>query len=104
MIDLIESFFIEIGLVIIILLSAFTGAICAQLSQAALRWFCTISIPIPLTYFLYLILVWFVAGSAGSSEYSSWVGVIVILWYLIGVFTSIILMKVVLREKHKKTL
>ena len=104
MTDLIESFYNEIGVVLIILLSSFTGLICAKISQTALRWFCTISIPIPLAYFLYWILVWFVTGRTDSSEYSSWVGVIVIPWYVIGVFTSIILMKIVLKRKFKNVL
>lgn len=100
MYQLIESLSWTYGFFVVAVLSAVVALFTGRLNPTGLRWVAGILAPIAISYCLYWSPVWL---GAEPSEYSSWSGVFVIPWSLVGILASIAVMIGVrqhLKAKH----
>jgi uncharacterized membrane protein len=87
--QLIDSLSWTSGFFVVALLSAVVALFTGRLQPTALRWVAGALAPIAISYSLYWSPVWL---GADSSEYSSWSGVFVIPWSLVGILVSVAVM------------
>ena len=100
--QLIESLSWTSGFFVVAALSGVFALFTGRLQPTALRWASCAFAPIAISYCLYWSPVWL---GAESSEYSSWSGVFVMPWSLVGIMASAAVMIGVrqhLRAKHVK--
>ena len=98
--QMIESLTWTSGFFVVAAASAFLALFTGRLPSAALRWASCVLAPIAISYCLYWSPVWL---GAESSEYSSWSGVFVIPWSLVGILAStavILAVRQHLKAKH----
>lgn len=98
--QLIESLSWTSGFFVVAVLSAFFALFTGRLKPTTVRWVAGALAPMAISYCLYWSPVWL---GADSSEYSSWSGVFVIPWSLVGILASVTVMIGVrqhLKAKH----
>jgi hypothetical protein len=98
--EIIESLTWTSGFFVVAVLSAVFALFTGRLKLTALRWFAGALAPMVISYCLYWAPVWL---GADSTEYSSWSGVFVIPWSLVGILASVAVMIGVrqhLKAKH----
>lgn len=84
--QIIESLSWTSGFFVVAVLSAVFALFTGRLHPTALRWGAGALAPISISYCLYWLPVWL---GADASEYSSWSGVFVIPWSLVGILASV---------------
>jgi uncharacterized membrane protein len=98
--QLVESLSWTSGFFVVAVLSAVFALFTGRLSPTAFRWAAGALVPLAISYCLYWAPVWL---GADSSEYSSWSGVFVVPWSLVGILASVAVMLGVrqhLKAKH----
>ena len=77
------------GFFAVVAISSIIALLTGRLQPAALRWVAAVVAPIAVSYCLYWSPVWL---GADSSEYSSWSGIFVIPWSVVGILASVVVM------------
>jgi hypothetical protein len=102
MLQLIESLTWTSGFFVVAAMSAILALFTGRLQAVALRWLACVFLPVAISYCLYWSPVW-LGADYSSGEHSTWSGVFVVPWSLVGILASAVVMLGVrqhLRAKH----
>ena len=86
MLDLLRSLSLESGAAVIVLLSGLCALALGRIRPTVYRWLALVAAPLVLAFSLYWLPVWL---GANASEYSSWAGLFIGPWFLLGAIFSV---------------
>ena len=101
MLDLLHELSLESGAVVVLVLSAVLAFAGTFIATKPLRLLLALVMPTAVAYALFWLPVWL---GASASEYSSWAGILIVPWAVVGTIASVLVTAVVgsLRRAHRR--